>query len=333
MENINSSHLEKLEWLDTKLDDLVSSRRVLERYNFWWKDFTTFTEKREVESWRNISNSEFQMLLSDFLFSNTGSKYQKNFHFETELECGSQAPDILVTNLEIEYFAFDGPREHVPGKTELDSILLDSQLPGAFSFNKIYLAWETDTIIGFELWRNIGLGLACIFMITFILLANIQLSFMVMMMVCVTLVDIVGFLYLWNVHIDIVSCINIVISVGLCVDYSVHIGHAYIVASGSRKEKTIKSLETIGLAVFNGGVTTFLALTMCAGSTSHTFVTFFKVFLLTVLFGLYHGLILLPVLLSLCGPLNNISEVVPVESEEKESKSEILSNVKWIDKV
>ena len=105
--------------------------------------------------------------------------------------------------------------------------------------------------------------------------------------------------------------------------------------------------------MFNGGVTTFLALTMCAGSTSHTFVTFFKVrqlkkksgirsadfihlfkvFLLTVLFGLYHGLILLPVLLSLCGPLNNISEVVPVESEEKESKSEILSNVKWIDKV
>ena len=55
---------------------------------------------------------------------------------------------------------------------------------------------------------------------------------MVMMMVGVTLVDIVGFLYLWNVHIDIVSCINIVISVGLCVDYSVHIAHAYIVASG-----------------------------------------------------------------------------------------------------
>ena len=108
MENINSSHLEKLEWLDTKLDDLVSSGRVLERYNFWWKDFTTFTEKREVESWRNISNSEFQMLLSDFLFSNTGAKYQKNFHFETELECGSQAPDILVIKINfhslIKYF-------------------------------------------------------------------------------------------------------------------------------------------------------------------------------------------------------------------------------------
>merc|ERR1711902_351109 len=199
------------------------------------------------------------------------------------------------------YLAFDGPKQHVPGKTKIDSLLLQSQLPGAFSFNKIYLAWETDTIIGKELWRNIGLGVSCIFVITFILLANLQMSFMVMMMVGVTLVDIVGFLYLWNVHI--VSCINIVISVGLCVDYSVHIAHAYIVASGNRREKTVKSLVTIGPAVFNGGVTTFLALLLCSGSTSHTFVTFFKVFVLTVIFGLYHGLVLLPVLLSICGPV------------------------------
>ena len=54
----------------------------------------------------------------------------------------------------------------------------------------------------------------------------------VMMMVGFTLVDIVGYLYFWHITIDIVSCINIVISVGLCVDYSVHIGHAYIVAHG-----------------------------------------------------------------------------------------------------
>ena len=53
-----------------------------------------------------------------------------------------------MTSLEIEYVAFDGPDEHVPGKSKIDSILLQSQLPDAFSFNKIYLAWETDTIIG-----------------------------------------------------------------------------------------------------------------------------------------------------------------------------------------
>ena len=99
----------------------------------------------------------------------------------------------------------------------------------------------------------------------------------VMMMVSITLVDIVGYLYFWDITIDIVSCINIVISVGLCVDYSVHIGHCFVVSSGSRVERTITSLEKIGPAVFNGGLTTFLALVFCGASTSHTFITFFKV--------------------------------------------------------
>ena len=82
------------------------------------------------------------------------------------------------------------------------------------------------------MWRNLGLGISAIFLITFVLLANLQMSFMVMTMVGITLVDIIGFLYLWDVTIDIVSCINVVISVGMCVDYSVHIGHAYITAPG-----------------------------------------------------------------------------------------------------
>lgn len=248
-EKMNSSHLEKIDWVNQRLENLVAERQVIEKYNFWWKEFLGYMDRKSIVQWRNMTNHDFHKILADFLFSQSGSRYQKDFVFEDELSCGTSTPPILVSSLEIEYIAFDGPKEHIPGKAKIDSILNDSQLQGAFSFNKIYLAWETDTIIGkssfiqknhnsansltgYELWRNIGLGLLCIFCITFLLLANIQVSFMVMIMVFVTLVDIAGFLYLWNVHIDIVSCINIVISVGLCVDYSVHIGHAYLVASG-----------------------------------------------------------------------------------------------------
>ena len=37
-------------------------------------------------------------------------------------------------------------------------------------------------------------------------------------------------------------------------------------------------------------------------------MTFFKVFVLTVLFGLFHGLIFFPVILSLLGPINKEEE-------------------------
>ena len=63
--------------------------------------------------------------------------------------------------------------------------------------------------------------------------------------------------------------------------------------------RAIQTLANIGSAVMNGGFSTFLAFVTTCTSQSHSFVTFFKTMTLIVIFGLYHGLILLPVLLSL----------------------------------
>ena len=132
---------------------------------------------------------------------------------------------------------------------------------------KIYASWETDIIIGSELWRNLGLSISAVVVVTFLLLCNVQICLMVVLMVTISLVDIIGFLHFWNITIDIISCINIVLSVGLCVDYSVHIGHAFLVAKGTRQERTSEAVISIGPAVFNGGLTTFLALVLCSLST------------------------------------------------------------------
>ena len=57
--------------------------------------------------------------------------------------------------------------------------------------------------------------------------------------------------------------------------------------------------------MLNGGLSTFLAFILLAGSKSYVFSTFFKVFFLVVTFGLFQGLIVLPVILSVCGPKPN----------------------------
>ena len=111
-----------------------------------------------------------------------------------------------------------------------------SNISGAFSHVQVYAAWETDEIIGYELWRNIGLAMLCVFIVTLILLANLPICIMVLTIVIITLTDILGFLHFWDITIDIVSCINIVLAIGLCVDYSVHIGHAFITAKGNLEE-------------------------------------------------------------------------------------------------
>merc|ERR1712203_543 len=196
-----------------------------------------------------------------------------------------------ASKFSIEYFFMDDPDQHIPARGAVTALLDLASGPYSFSHSKVYAAWETDEIIGFELWRNIGLAMACVFVVTLLLLANFQICVYVMCIVGITLTDIVGFLHFWDVTIDIISCVNIVLAIGLCVDYSVHIGLAFMVAKGSRQDKAVEAVASIGPAVFNGG-----------------FTTFFKVFVLTVLFGLFHGLVLFPVILSLIGPLSSVKQ-------------------------
>jgi uncharacterized membrane protein YdfJ with MMPL/SSD domain len=88
------------------------------------------------------------------------------------------------------------------------------------------------------------------------------------------------------------------------VDYSAHIMHRFLTeVATAREERVIATLTNIGPAVLNGGFSTFLAFILLATSQSHVFSSFFKIFFLVVTFGLYHGLVFLPVVLSLIGPL------------------------------
>merc|ERR1719230_1400449 len=117
-----------------------------------------------------------------------------------------------------------------------------------------------------------------------------------------TLVDVLGMMWLWGISIDSVAVINLTLAIGLAVDYSAHIGHNFMTQQGSRAERVVKALADMGSSVFNGGFSTFLAVIVLALSNSYVFRVFFKMFFGISVFGLAHGLILLPVLLALVGP-------------------------------
>merc|ERR1711933_657138 len=85
-----------------------------------------------------------------------------------------------------------------------------------------------------------------------------------------TMVDVLGSMEMWGISIDSVSVIYVVIG--------------------------------IGLSVLNGGISTFLAVMLLAFSKSYVFRILFQVFFLTIVFGLFHGMVLLPGILSLAGP-------------------------------
>ena len=162
--------------------------------------------------------------------------------------------------------------------------------------------------------------MVAVFAFTILLLSNLRASLMVFACVILSLLDVGGFMHFWGLTIDTVSCNNLIIAIGLCVDYSSHIAHRFLIEPGvSRDERLVSTLTNMGPAVLNGGVTTTLAFILLANSQSHVFITFFKVFFLVVSFGLYHGLIVLPVVLSLLGPESHTVVVQTAQAEHFEN--------------
>ena len=119
--------------------------------------------------------------------------------------------------------------------------------------------------------------------------------------VLMAVVEVVGYLHWWGVTISGVSTIYILISVGLTVDYSAHIAHIFVLETGSADERAIKALSRIGPSVFNAVASTLVAVLALSTSASYVFRVFFQALCLTVVLGGAHGLVLLPVLLSLVG--------------------------------
>ena len=115
-------------------------------------------------------------------------------------------------------------------------------------------------------------------------------------------IDMLGFLYLSGVQINAISYITLVMSIGLMVDFIMHILLRYYEAKGTREQRVVETLSTMGASILVGAISTFLGIMLLVFSTSAMINNIFVAFIGLVTFGVLHGLIFLPTLLAMVGP-------------------------------
>ncbi|KAI8424164.1 hypothetical protein MSG28_002754 [Choristoneura fumiferana] len=270
-----------------------------------------------------VSNDKFQTLLSRFLFSPIGGKYQMNFKFSQPFTCGHPAANITASHLAFKFAKLTGPEEHIPAMNHLKSLVRNVTISSGDGYrsvwSKAFANWVTDEVIALEVERNVELTLLCVMVCTMVLITNLQMCFWIFMCVLLTLVNVLGFMQRWGMTVDIVCCIGLELAIGLCVDYAAHVGHTFLtITDGSRQDRALKTITSIGGAVLLGGGATLLSLSLLSMSQAYTFQTFAKIFLLVIIFGLFNGLVFLPVVLSLIGPAGHKKredDIVPEEVE------------------
>lgn len=155
-------------------------------------------------------------------------------------------------------------------------------LPSAFPYSEKFISVEGFKIIKRELFVNVGLALVAVAIIVLITVASPITAIIITVNVAFCLVEILGFMHALGIAIDSVSVINIVLAVGLSIDYSAHVGHCFMVKGGKDKNKrALEALADIGSAVLSGALTTFLAVVVLLFSSSYVFATLSIQFALT----------------------------------------------------
>ena len=120
---------------------------------------------------------------------------------------------------------------------DMDKLSKGSQLGDTFTFNQRYFDFEVYVVFQQEAVMNIVLALVAVFIVLMIVTANFTVTMFILL--CVALVDLflLGLLTFWNITLNSVTVVNNVIAIGLAVDYSAHIGHAFLLCEAPDKDE------------------------------------------------------------------------------------------------
>ncbi|BGP36957.1 niemann-Pick type C-related protein 1 [Rhodotorula kratochvilovae] len=170
-----------------------------------------------------------------------------------------------------------------------------------------------------ELWATarevLAFALGAVFLVTSLLLGSFRTGSVVAFTVFLSLVSVLGSMGAWGVSLNPLSLVNLVISIGIAVEFCAHLARAFMGALGGgvpfhhpaakrdRDERAVAALEDVGASVVSGiGATKLIGIAVLGLTKSALLKTYyFKMWLALIVSSALHGLVLLPVLLSLFG--------------------------------
>ncbi|XP_074851224.1 protein patched homolog 1 isoform X2 [Carettochelys insculpta] len=171
-----------------------------------------------------------------------------------------------------------------------------------------FLFWEQ--YIGLRHWLllSVSVVLACTFLVCALFLLNPWTAGIIVLVLALMTVELFGMMGLIGIKLSAVPVVILIASVGIGVEFTVHVALAFLTAIGDKNRRAVLALEHMFAPVLDGAVSTLLGVLMLAGSEFDFIVRyFFAVLAILTILGVLNGLVLLPVLLSFFGPYPEVS--------------------------
>ncbi|CAI4232761.1 unnamed protein product [Auanema sp. JU1783] len=320
---------EEFEEMLVKLESIPKYGGGSDRTNVWTRDFgnavafwgdeENFWEETELlknyreygmeEKYINTKNTSRGEVIDGFYFSMT---YHNMSSFLEVEDMMYKRRDILASY----------PQFHILSHHPFEKVPTESAASAPSNFYQTVVAAVT---------------LMSLLVLLFVL--NVEAIISVVISIISICIGVVAYLHLWSVHLDAVSLISILMSIGFSVDYSAHVCYHYF-AHAAEEEKehgkantaTIESQSTstestdssqksdtssssstyfrilvtlrgVGWPVVQSGLSTIIGMFPLMFIQAYVVAVFWKTVILVGILGMFHALLLLPVIFILTNDL------------------------------
>jgi predicted RND superfamily exporter protein len=179
----------------------------------------------------------------------------------------------------------------------------DRQLVPSFTAGFVYNFYSQYLNVRQHLWQHliyVAIGVGAVSML---FLLHPGMTFIMICVIATIVAEVFGLMPFFGLDLNGVSVINVIVAVGVSVEFTAHIGRVFMTSTGTRAERVEHALQEMIAPVLAGAMSTVLGVLPLAFAAFPYFqLYFFNMYMLIVLCGVFNGLCTLPALLSLAGP-------------------------------
>uniref|UniRef100_A0A9J2P1I3 SSD domain-containing protein n=2 Tax=Ascaris TaxID=6251 RepID=A0A9J2P1I3_ASCLU len=155
--------------------------------------------------------------------------------------------------------------------------------------------------------QNDSVALVVLLVISLLFIPNPICTFWIAVAIVTMDIGVIGYLALWNVKLDPISMVTIIMSIGFSIEFCAHITYGFM--SSDEKltptERCVYAMEKLAWPIVHGSMSTILGVAVLAFINSYMVLVFFKTIFLVLVIGVFHALMLLPIILSESAPLSD----------------------------